>query len=522
MNGTLFRQIEALFGDGRDEDALTLFQRLAFDVQLEWEQQSRVVRSGLQRTSWWERLFATKHPVTYQRLKKNRGRRSNAQTLLAQIRIDPDQHRNVWKGLLVLMRTTDSEHQGVWNADGHQVAIQVADEFGVDDVHLVQGTDKILRTVRFQREGMTHRDTETDLSALFSPSDDSRPVMMPVQAWTVPFQDAVVLVLQNRKSGLFEVVWAPTHPLVGGPIDFSFFALNHNTMAEDPFDFRMPPFLLGDESLGQSEQPILVTGIEGRTDLANVNTAVAAITLRQRDVLQFDQVKQERQQVRHWRQLVTDELFEPRRIPVSAMCYVLDGLLLYASRDGVLRAHPRVNPRSVYHVEDMDTLVSQMTSLYNVVALIHSHHVLQVRLVARKAEDPYISFSKVLFETRDADQSHAPLLYGPYCVYKALDGNFYRVEYDNNAKTSKQLIKVPFKAGYQCVSIKAANFRYMVVVLRNPVTRLLEDYFLFSGNVDNTTIKPFLVAACIECGSRATHLCRSCLDVAYCGDHIRQ
>ena len=93
MNATtLLRQIEALFGDGRDEDALTLVQRLAFDVQLGWEQQSRVFRLGLQRTSWWERLFATNHPVTYQRLKRNRGRRSNAQTLLAQIRINPDEH----------------------------------------------------------------------------------------------------------------------------------------------------------------------------------------------------------------------------------------------------------------------------------------------------------------------------------------------------------------------------------------------------------------------------------------------
>jgi len=47
---------------------------------------------------------------------------------------------------------------------------------------------------------------------------------------------------------------------------------------------------------------------------------------------------------------------------------------------------------------------------------------------------------------------HWPLLYGPYVIYRSLDGSWYRVIFDTSAAPVKELIKVPFKAGWTLVS----------------------------------------------------------------------
>jgi len=230
----------------------------------------------------------------------------------------------------------------------------------------------------------------------------------------------------------------------------------------------------------------------------------------------------------HWRQLLTDELKEVRGLPISAACFVLDALLLYAARDGMLRAHPRGNPQSTYHVEHIDSLVSHLAALYNVVAVVHRHSTLEVRQVERTVSDPFIQFPRTLWQTQDADSDHAPLLYGPYVVYASLDGNWYRVEYDKRRREEdsrsnmKQLIRIPFKVGWKLVTIKMANWRYYVVVLRNPRTHLLEEFFLFAGGGGDSLPRPFLVAACIDCGTHATFLCGSCLDTAFCDDHAQR
>ncbi len=85
----------------------------------------------------------------------------------------------------------------------------------------------------------------------------------------------------------------------------------------------------------------------------------------------------------------------------------------------------------------------------------------------------------------------------------------------------KQLVKVPFHAGWSIVAVKNANWRYWTLVLRNPQTETLEDFFLVSvvgGGGGKAT--PFLLAPlCVECGIKATHLCGSCLSVGFCIDH---
>jgi hypothetical protein len=72
-----------------------------------------------------------------------------------------------------------------------------------------------------------------------------------------------------------------------------------------------------------------------------------------------------------------------------------------------------------------------MTSLFNVVALIHSFDTLEVRQVSKRAEDPFLQFSpQLLYRDQEVDSAHAPLLYGPYVLYASLDGNWYRVNYE--------------------------------------------------------------------------------------------
>ncbi len=81
-----------------------------------------------------------------------------------------------------------------------------------------------------------------------------------------------------------------------------------------------------------------------------------------------------------------------------------------------------------------------MTSLYNVVALIHSHFVLEVRKVERQPDDPFLCFH-LLYRTQMVDATHAPLLYGPLVIFASLDGSWYCVKYDDTATTEDNKYK---------------------------------------------------------------------------------
>jgi hypothetical protein len=170
---------------------------------------------------------------------------------------------------------------------------------------------------------------------------------------------------------------------------------------------------------------------------------------------------------------------------VTACCYVLDEFLLLATNDGVIRARPRCNPKSEYHVESTNSLISHMTSLYNVVAVVHSFCVLEVRLVSRIDHDPFIGLG-VLYETNGVDCNHAPLLYGPYVIFAGLDGCWYRVMYDSsssapNVPRVKEEIQIPHHAGWKIVLVKNANWRYWTVAVQHPVSKDVSEVFLFTG-----------------------------------------
>ena len=434
--------------------------------------------------------FCSRFPATYERLKRSFGRRANAVELICQIRmsdVDVIDAGYLWRNLMLLIEESDRLDRGVVNANG-QAAIHVADEFGIDFVHTIyRGPDgPQIRIAELLRDRTNRCAFPIQSESLIS---EKEVVMRPTQLWTVPFQNAVIVELQNIYDGHREIVLLPTQkPAI---YDLSFWAINHNNLTEDPADFNVPPFLHGDETLVST---VAIASSEGRGDIIGAKIAAASVVIRNRDLLMFDQAKRGDCQAKHWRQLLTDEVWEPRSVSVVSSCFVLDEMMLFASSDGILRAHPRVNPRSMYHVEDLRSLVPQMTSLYNVVALVLNYDLLEVRHVERTIVDPYIRFVGVLYQEKLVDASHPPLLYGPYVIYASLDGGWYRVMYDTLLpKKAKELIKIPFKAGWRIIAVKNANWRYWTVVLQNPQTRVLEDYFVFAGGgTCSTKPGPFL------------------------------
>lgn len=490
----LLALIEGLLTSGRDAEAMERVQHLALSVQLQWEQQSDVFRTGLSRTSWWETLFSRTHPTTYARIKKSLGRRANALSLLLR-------RENVWRGLLVLLIESDRIDRSVWHVGKDTFsALNVADEFGIDQMHLVRGMHILIHDRRISLAS----------PAFVSLGLHREMVMRPVQAWSVPFQAAVLVLMQHNTTKERELVW------IHNEVDVSNWAVNHNNLTENPEDFAAPPFLLGDATLNG---PIpLIAATEGRTDIAGAKTAMAAVTIRSRDVMLFDQVQQTQTEAKHWRHLLTQELWEPRPAPVTASCMVLDAFLLFASSDGSLRAHPRGNPRSTYHVEDLQSRVTHLVSLYNVVALVHSHNILEVRLVEQQPNDPFLRFT-LLYRATLVDAAHAPLLYGPYLLYASLDGSWNRVLYDSpKPEKSVEPVKVPFKAGWTIITIKGANWRHWTLVLRNPQTGA-SDEFLLCAVAARDRPAPLLVSSCIECAVVATRLCATCRSVGFCNAH---
>lgn len=164
---------------------------------------------------------------------------------------------------------------------------------------------------------------------------------------------------------------------------------------------------------------------------------------------------------------VKEQLIECNRI-ITAMCFVSDSTLLLASSDGIIRGYPRSNLKSEYFVENLESLISHMTSLSNVIAIIHSYCILEVR-----------HHFNLLYRYKGVDCEHAPLLYGPYVIFAALDGLWYRVLYDGNEQVREE-IKIPHLAGWKIISVKNANWKYLTIVVQNPRSKKIEELFLFS------------------------------------------
>ncbi len=482
---------------------------------------------------WWETQFKILHPVTYERLVSYSSPSTSTNGRQVNLSNEIDRHY-FWRDLL----SCDLPDRRVWKETiqfggvswqaRHAIQCSNADEFGSDSVHqflfnsgkgssghVKQRTLPLLRTFFWnanQDDSVTKSYFDFDKQPGFTTSPLSSASFSVAHMWTVPFRDACLVLLQNQNltnSG-HELVWVQT----GNPQshlsqvqDLRYWTLNRNIFLEDPNDFVVPMHfgdgLSEDESSSsislQCIHPVLVCStkdctaviLEGKIclifDFSKMNSSHDS-------TVSSEKVPAETRQkitAKHWRHLLTAEFCEPSRglsrfnleTAITACCYVLDEFLLLATNDGVIRVRPRCNPKSEYHVESTNSLVSHMISLYNVVAVIHSYCVLEVRLVSRIARDPFIGFT-LLYETKGVDCDHAPLLCGPYVIFAGLDGCWYRVMYDSNASNLyrvKEEIAIPHYAGWKIVSVKNANWRYWTVVVQHPVSKDVSEVFLFAG-----------------------------------------
>jgi hypothetical protein len=73
-----------------------------------------------------------------------------------------------------------------------------------------------------------------------------------------------------------------------------------------------------------------------------------------------------------------------------------------------------------------------MASLFNIVAIIHSYHILEVKYAQKIGTDPFLQLN-TLNKTNNVDCEHPPLLFGPYVLFKCLDGMFYKVSYESSS-----------------------------------------------------------------------------------------
>ncbi len=505
--------IESCFLD--KVDCVHLLHQVPLHLLLEWETTSGILRDGLRGCKWWETNFKMNYEATYQRMSLE-SRQECAKVVLQ----NPDAlsgGEDVWRGLTALLARP---HFRVWkeNLQLKGVPLQArygvqssnADEFGIDSMYQLafdNGNEGV------SNEGVSNEGVSAKYIRTFCwniSNDDSmslkyfdvnkyfgKSMVVVSRLWAVPFRKACIVLVQSEETGNQELIWvwvkhdAPHAKKLGE--DLRYWAINHNVLAKDKGDFIVPILFGGGANAGAGasggiddldslllrRHPVLVCSIDTCT----------SVILDGKFILIFDRTKVEdtpknKDEVHaNWRCLLTDEICESKHNPnleivITASCFVLDSFLLLATNDGVLRARPRNNPKSEYFVEDFGSLIAQMTSLFNVVAIVHTYHILEVRWVLRQAEDPFIHFA-VAYQTNGVDCDHPVLLYGPYVIFAGLDGCWYRVLYDSRAKV-KEEIKIPYRAGWKILSVKNANWRYLTLVVQDPVSQRIEELFLLS------------------------------------------
>jgi hypothetical protein len=556
--------LESCFLDG--VECSELLQAVPIALLLEWEAVSTILKEGLAGAQWWERYFAQLHPVTYARIAVDTSRA----TALLHCRhgvIDQsggaETDLDLWRELMLFEQQSELRHRIVWREQftgginvGARIvqSIHVADEFGVDSSHQL-----IFSSLQIQQEkpplavlrAFTLGPSDSVTLSYFDFNNQQQPGnwpqhLVPLRSWTVPFRNAALVLFQHSVSGHQELVWVKTKPKQESKAnqlqqDLRYWVLNRNVMLDNEDDFVIPSW--SSSSLFDPDASIdglIQSDVEIHHDpilVAATCDGCLAVVIGGDVVLTFDEQLEKKTMTKekntakeeNWRDLLTaefvvDRRMEPRagggvRLTVTAACYVLDSFLLLATTDGVLRGHPRNNPKSEYFVENLGSLVSQLVSLCNVVAVIHSYCILEVRSVTRSAEDPFMRFD-VLYQMRGVDCDHPPLLCGPYVIFAGLDGCWYRVLYDMSStvgvngdvkpfpikakdetieakcddskklsameRMQKEEIRIPYHAGWQIVSIKNANWRYWTLVVQEPITRAMSELLLFAnGTIDS-------------------------------------
>jgi hypothetical protein len=504
---SLLLVLESCFLD--DVDCSNLLIDVPVNVLMRWESESSaILRECLAKMNWWQKQFQQSYPTTCERLVllfscSNAEGRLKKGHLFGLGNADENDGDMNWRKLTWMLWRADHIDHRVWKETirsgvtpllaVHAITASGADEFGVDDsVHqLLVSTEclnsnrklPLLRTFSW---GLLSGDSETQSYFDFNLQDafiSGKSKMFVAELWTIPFRNSCLVLFENRDTRCQELVWVNTTNK-SSQQDLRFWALNRNVFLEDESDFVLPICLDGGHASSNHTVDVLLR--KGDPIFVAVAEGCFSVVLGGKVVLAFDDLKKledQQHSKEKWRDHLTDQFLEPIRqrkceTMITASCYVLDWLLLLASNDGIIRAHPRSNPKSEYYVENFHSLVSHMTSLYNVVAIIHSYCTLEVRRVIRIADDPFIHF-KMIYRFLGVDCDHAPLLYRPYVIFAGLDGVWYRVMYDGCDTQEREEIKIPYHAGWKILSVKNANWKYLTVVVQHPGSKQLEELFLF-------------------------------------------
>jgi hypothetical protein len=514
--------LESCFLD--EVDCSDLLIDVPVNVLMRWESEySAILRDGLAKMNWWEQQFQQSYPTTYERLmllfpcSNGEGRGEKGQHFcFGNADIDRSEDGDVtWRKLTWLLWRADHIDHRVWKETirsgvvplhaVHALTANGCDEFGADDSvqqllvspEFLKGAKlPVLRTFSW---GLLGGDSETQSYFDFNQQEaciSGKSNMFVAKLWTIPFRDICLVLFENRDTGCQDLVWVNTKKQQ----ELRWWTLNRNVFLEDECDFVLPLRLDGGHASSNHTVDVLLR--KGDPIFVAVAEGCFSVVLGGKVVLVFDAHKKsgprrvtksddEQHSRENWRNHLIEQFVEPNRsgfardekyhnsaTVIMASCYVLDWLLLLASNDGVIRAHPRSNPKSEYYIENVHSLVSQMTSLYNVVAIIHSYCTLEVRRAIRIAEDPFIHFN-MLYRFLGVDCDHAPLLYGPYVIFAGLDGVWYRVMYDGCASQEREEIKIPYHAGWKILLVKNANWKYLTVVIQHPTSKQVEELFLF-------------------------------------------
>jgi hypothetical protein len=521
---SLLLVLESCFLD--DIDCSNLLIDVPENVLMRWESESSaILRDGLAKMNWWEKHFQQSYPTTYERFmllfsySNGEGRLKKCHHFCFG-NVDEKDGDVTWRKLTWMLWRADHLDLRVWKETirsgvaplhaVHAITASGSDEFGADDsvYQLLVSTEclnsnrklPLLRTFSW---GLQSRDSETQSYFDFSQQEafiSGKSNMFVAKLWTIPFQEICLVLFENRDNGGQELVWVNTTNK-SSQQDLRFWALNRNVFLEDECDFVLSPCLDGGHTSGNHAADIPLKN--GDRIFVAVAEGCFSVVLGGKVVLVFEELKNksgprrmtksddQQYSKENWRNHLMEQFVEPNRsgfvrdetyhnstTVITASCYVLDWLLLLASNDGIVRAHPRSNPKSEYYVENFHSLVSQMTSLYNVVAIIHSYCTLEVRRVIRIADDPFIHFN-MIYRFLGVDCDHAPLLYGPYVIFAGLDGVWYRVMYDGCASQEREEIKILYHAGWKILSVKNANWKHLTVVVQSPGSKQLEELFLF-------------------------------------------
>jgi hypothetical protein len=432
-----------------------ILQNIPLQTLTEWESESPILSDALRTTNFYEEQCKALYPLTHERTCRM-ATATSWKRLLCHLQQRPNVHyyQRLWKENLFSSSSLSCFTSSISS---------LSNELGNNSVHQYFPEKQMLRRFAWN-------DTFTDsvTQSYFALSKFS---ISSVQLFSI--QEKCLILLNNQELFLVHM-HVPKTQLPADMQDLRRWALSHNHFLEHAEDFVLPNLFFGKSTLS-----VLFASVS--------NDDCFSVVLNGKIILTFDSKKERKNNsAKQWRHLLTCEVYEPIHCPnqqtgISACAYVLDRYLLVATSDGILRARPRSNPKSEYYIQKFNAYMHQLSSLFNVVAVIHTYHVLEVRAVIETDTDPFLKLP-VLYKTTNVDCEHTPLLYGPYVIFKSLDTSWYRVLYDFPGGTTfeKEEIRIPHHPEWKILSIKNANFKFLTVVVLDSVVKRSFEVFLFS------------------------------------------